>query len=79
MANLYQWQYKEKWKKVDGKQNYQCKDCKCQFIGNHTLSYQGCYSGITTKILHLMARGSDVRDIAEVERVSIGKVSRTLS
>ncbi|MGM9451282.1 transposase-like zinc-binding domain-containing protein, partial [Klebsiella sp. K47] len=21
--------------KVDGKQNYQCKDCKRQFIGDH--------------------------------------------
>ncbi len=65
--------------KVDGKQNYQCKICKRQFIGDHALSYQGCHSGIKTKILHLMARGSGVRDIAEVERVSIGKVLRTLS
>ena len=73
MANLYQWQYKEKWKKVDGKQNYQCKNCKLQFIGNHAFNYQGCHSGITTKILHLMVRG------AEVERVSISKVLRTLS
>ena len=24
--------------KVDGKQNYQCKDCKRQFIGDHALS-----------------------------------------
>ncbi|MDP7804061.1 transposase-like zinc-binding domain-containing protein, partial [Acinetobacter baumannii] len=28
--------------KVDGKQNYQCKDCKRQFIGDHALSYLGC-------------------------------------
>ncbi|MDP8032663.1 transposase-like zinc-binding domain-containing protein, partial [Acinetobacter pittii] len=33
--------------KVDGKQNYQCKDCKRQFIGDHALSYLGCKSGIT--------------------------------
>ena len=65
--------------KVDGKQNHQCKDCKRQFIGDHALSYQGCNSGITGKILHLMVRGSGVRDIAEVERISIGKVLRTLS
>ena len=65
--------------KVDGKQNHQCKDCKRQFIGDHALSYQGCNSGITGKILHLMIRGSGVRDIAEVERISIGKVLRTLS
>ncbi|QDJ91310.1 IS1 family transposase [Acinetobacter haemolyticus] len=37
--------------KVDGKQNYQCKDCKRQFIGDHALSYLGCNSGITRKIL----------------------------
>ncbi|MEB3768268.1 IS1 family transposase [Acinetobacter sp. MD2] len=65
--------------KVDGKQNSQFKICKCQFIGDHALSYQGCHSGIKTKRLHLMARGSGVRDIAEVERVTIGKVLRTLS
>ena len=51
--------------KVDGKQNYQCKDCKRQFIGDHALSYLGCNSGITRKILQLMVRGSGIRDIAE--------------
>ena len=65
--------------KVDGKQNYQCKDCKRQFIGDHALSYLGCKSGITRKILQLMVRGSGIRDIAEVERISIGKVLRTLT
>ena len=65
--------------KVDGKQNYQCKDCKRQFIGDHALSYLGCNSGITRKILQLMVRGSGIRDIAEIERISIGKVLRTLT
>ena len=65
--------------KVDGKQNDQCKDCKRQFIGDHALSYLGCNSGITRKILQLMVRGSGIRDIAEVERISIGKVLRTLT
>ena len=64
---------------VDGKQNYQCKDCKRRFIGDHVLSYLGCKSGITRKILQLMVRGSGIRDIAEVERISIGKVLRTLT
>ncbi len=32
---------------------------------------------MTSKILHLMVRGSGVRDIAEIERISIGKVLRT--
>lgn len=62
-----------------GKQNYQCKNCKRQFIGDHALSYRGCHSGITNKILHLMVRGGGVRDIAETERISIDKVLRTLS
>ena len=31
------------------------------------------------QILHLMVRGSGVRDIAEVERISVGKVLKTLS
>lgn len=70
---------KKNGKKYDGKQNYQCKNCKRQFIGDHALSYRGCHSGITTKILHLMVRGSGVRDISVVERVSIAKVLRTLS
>ena len=70
---------KKNGRKVNGKQNYQCKDCKRQFIGDHALSYQGCNSAISTKILHLMVRGSGVRDIAEVEHISIGKVLKTLS
>lgn len=65
--------------KVDGKQNYQCKGCKRQFIGDHALSYLGCNSVMTRKILYLMVRGSRIRDIAEVERISIGKVLRTLT
>ena len=64
--------------KLYGKQNYQCKNCKRQFIGDHALSYRGCHSSIRNKILHLMVRGSGVRDIAGTERVSIGKVLRTL-
>ena len=70
---------KKNGKKVNGKQNYQCHACKRQFIGDHALSYRGCHSGAASKILHLMVRGSGVRDIAEVERVSIGKVLKTLS
>ena len=59
--------------------NYQDKDCKFQFIGDHTLSYQSCYSSITTKILHLIIRGSGIRVIIEVERISIVKILSTLN
>lgn len=53
--------------KLYGKQKYQCKNCKRQFIGNHGLSYRGCHSGITNKILHLMVRGNGLRHIAGIE------------
>lgn len=53
-----------------GKQNYQCKDCKRQFIGDHALSYQGCHSQIEDIIRLMTARGCGV---------SIGKVLSTIS
>ena len=31
-------------KKSYGKQNYYCKECGHQFIGDHALSYKGCHS-----------------------------------
>ena len=30
--------------KAYGVQNYLCKDCGRQFIGDHALTYQGCHS-----------------------------------
>ncbi len=36
--------------KLYGKQNYQCKNCKRQFIGDHALSYRGCHSGINCSV-----------------------------
>jgi len=52
-----------------GKQNYKCKDCKPQFIGDHALTYQGCHSQKDSKIRHLMGRGSGIKDIACVEKI----------
>ena len=40
---------KKNGKKSYGKQNYQCKDCKRQFIGDHALTYQGCHSTIESR------------------------------
>ena len=57
-----------------GKQNYQCKDCKRQFIGDHALTYQGCHSQIEDKIGLMTVRGCGVRDKAVMASVSIGKV-----
>ena len=45
--------------KVDGKQNYQCKDCKRQFIGDHALSDLGCNSGISIgKVLRTLTEST---------------------
>ena len=62
-----------------GKQNYQCKDCKRQFIGDHALTYQGCNSQIEDKIRLMTVRGCGIRDIAVMISISIGKVLSTIS
>ena len=56
------------------KQNYVCKDCQRQFIGDHALSYLGCHSSLGQRLKRMLVRGMGVRDIAEVEQISIGKV-----
>jgi IS1 family transposase/transposase-like protein len=65
-------------KSNSGKQNYFCKDCGRQFIGDHALSYKGCHSELTQKILLMLVRGLGIRDIAEIEKVSINKVLSVL-
>ena len=45
---------KKNGKKLSKKQNYLCKDCARQFIGDHTLSYKGCHSGLVQKILLML-------------------------
>ena len=65
-------------KKSYGKQNYLCKSCKRQFIGDHNLTYKGWASHIAAKILLLLARNVGIRDIAEIEKVSIKKVLSVL-
>jgi IS1 family transposase/transposase-like protein len=61
-----------------GKQNYLCKSCSRQFIGDHALSYKGWHSELIAKILLMLVRGIGIRDIAEIERVSINKVLSVL-
>jgi IS1 family transposase/transposase-like protein len=65
-------------KKPTKKQNYLCKDCGRQFIGDHALSYKGCHSRLIQKILLMLVRGIGIRDIAVVEQVSIKKVLSVL-
>ena len=61
-------------KEYNDKQNYQCKDCKRQLIGDHNLTYNGCLSGLDTKIKKMLARGLGIRDVAVIEDISIFKV-----
>jgi transposase-like protein len=45
-----------------GKQNYLCKTCGRQFIGDHAPDYKGCHSLMIKRILLMMVRGVGVRD-----------------
>ena len=65
-------------KKSYGKQNYLCKNCSRQFIGDHALSSKGWHSDLTGKILLMLVRGIEIRNIAEIESVSVKKVLSVL-
>jgi len=69
---------KKNGQKSYGKQNYQCKSCGRQFIGDHALSYKGCLSSITQCILLMLVRGIGIRDIASIQGISINKVLSVL-
>ena len=64
--------------KKNKKQNYLCNDCGRQFIGDHALSYNGCHSELLHKIELMLVRGVGIRDVAEIEGISIGKVLSVL-
>ena len=49
-----------------------------QFIGHHALKYKGCHSELTHKILLMLFRGVGIKDIAEIESISLKKVFSTL-
>jgi IS1 family transposase/transposase-like protein len=69
---------KKNGKKTSSKQNYYCKECGRQFIGDHALSYKGCHSDLIRKILLMSVRGVGIRDVAEIESISIRKVLTVL-
>ena len=69
---------KKNGKKSSQKQNYFCKECGRQFIGNHALTYKGWHSELIQKILVMLVRGFGIRDIAAVEKISVKKVLSTL-
>ncbi len=66
-------------KKQNSKQNYLCKNCGKQFIGDHALSYKGCHSKIKHRIELMLVRGVGIRDIAEIESISIKKTLSVLT
>ena len=64
--------------KKNGKQNYLCKSCNRQFLLPHDLSYLGCLPNLNSKIELMLVRGVGIRDIAEIESISTGKVLSVL-
>jgi insertion element IS1 protein InsB len=66
-------------KPYQGKQNYICKSCKRQFIGDYQLSYLGCLSFLVKKIQKMLVRGLGIRDIAAIEGISLRKVLSVLT
>jgi IS1 family transposase/transposase-like protein len=70
---------KKNGKKKYNKQNYMCKNCGHQFIGDHALTYKGCHSKLYKRIEMMLVRGVGIRDISEIEGISAGKVLSVLS
>ena len=64
--------------KHDGKQNYLCRDCNRQLVGDHNLTYPGCHSGIDRTILKMLVRNCGIRDISEITGCSRYKVQKVL-
>ncbi|MDR0699733.1 MAG: hypothetical protein LBG28_11030 [Tannerella sp.] len=65
---------KKNGRKISKQQNYLCKTYGRQFIGDHALQYKGRHSGLKQKISLMPVRGTGIRDIATIERISIKKV-----
>ena len=72
---LSEYKDKEKWHK---KQNYFCKDCGRQIIGDHALTYKGCHSSIIQKILMMFVHGIGITDMSVIEDISVKKVLSVL-
>ena len=64
--------------KHDGKQNYLCRDCNRQLVGDHNLTYPGCHSGIDWTILKMLVRNCGIRDISEITGCCRYKVQKVL-
>jgi len=69
---------KKNGKKTNKKQNYLCKLCHRQFVGDHALSCKGCHSDMIRRILMMLVRGVGIRDVSVIEGISIKKVLSVL-
>jgi IS1 family transposase/transposase-like protein len=78
LSRLPKYKGKKNGKKSCGQQNYLCKACGRQFIGDHVLRYKGCHSWLRQKILRMLVRGVGIRDIAAIEKISTKKVLSVL-
>ena len=61
-------------KSYSNKQNYYCKSCHRQFIGDYFLKNKGCCSLLIKRILLMLVRGLGIRDICEIEGISAKKL-----
>ena len=57
-----------------GKQNYLCKDCHRQFVGDHNLTYRGCHSQADKNIWKMTVRRCGIRDICAITGHSRDKI-----
>ena len=61
------------------KQNYLCKNCRKQFIADNERQYNGRKVSVKQKIKKMLVRGCGVRDIAEIEQVSLWTVLASIA
>ena len=55
-----------------------CEECGRQFTGDHAQTYKSCHSELIHRILMMLSRGVGIRDVAEIENISIKKILPTL-
>ncbi|MDR3115340.1 MAG: IS1 family transposase, partial [Treponema sp.] len=53
------------------------KDCGGPFIGDHQMTYRGCFSWIANLVNSMLVRGMGIRDLRVVLKISITKVLKT--
>ncbi len=63
-------------KKANGSQNYLCKKCKKQFLGEYL--YWGADVKVKRQIEIMLVNGNGIRDISRILGISTGCVLRTL-